>query len=183
MLTPNPALYPTRGWQYHLPDGCVLKASSRDRLIRALTDYRALNHLGAGEPDVDVDAQVCAAEPRLCRPRKRGIRASGPFTNKDVARACSAIVRAIGLGKAPKVADSIVKWRTAVCIECPHNRHPSITCAPCESRIAEATRLVRGHAPPIQGLASCAIFGHPNDLAVRLDVPSRTSAPANCWRH
>lgn len=81
----NRNLYPPDGYIFKDKDGVVHRGSNFGELFRKISAYRMRNRIPAGDPQAEVNAQLCKLFPGYCKsegserpkPRRTGCKTCG----------------------------------------------------------------------------------------------------------
>ncbi len=197
-------IIPAGGWHYFENDGTKIEGNSHSELIANVTSYRTHNNLPLGNPEADVDKQVCARQPAVCgigrvedddAPKKVY---GQPIKRRLVDRVATWLGnRYAKLGSIQTVSKEEAERRTSICVSCEKNQkdwRAQVTrdCAPCGDRIEVldtlSFKIRKGNQVTREkNLGACQHYGMELQTAVWMPEQAMQmrkhypNAPSNCW--
>lgn len=188
----NPNLHPKGGFKYVDPDNVTHMADDLASLIQVVTHYR--NRVGRplGNPQVEIEDQLCQRHPALCRvadaARRSGtVSQIGTPTPEQTALAIHTAFNIKQAGRYPGKLLGLTEAtaRAETCRECSHAVDWTVGCSPCMRSVAGLTDAALAPLPVIRSTRNkaCALAKDSLELAVWRDsVRKAKGAPAPCWR-
>ncbi len=176
------------GWPY-IENGRKILGGTFDELVKNLTNDRIANQVNLGNPEQDIEAQLCERFPANCF-------ASGPelpsppskartFRERVTAWAANRYSKA---GAITLVEQDEADRRAAICQECPANQNWKTHCQPCIESTERTLLLIRQNRKPSLAVLGCAIAGHDNTAACVLPEDALrhrnkylTELTPQCW--
>jgi hypothetical protein len=181
----NVNLFPKDGYVFKENDGSIHRSTKGWRdLIARVTIYRRVNNKPPGDPENEVHAQACAANPSYCSegnpPPPTPI--NGQSLKGAVLRWLSELRR--NKSKIELVKPEEAASRAGVCATCPFNVGLREGCAPCKTFVIEAQRDLLPGRKVDSRLNACDKLAVDLGVLVNLDEPpvKRDDLPNFCWK-
>jgi hypothetical protein len=200
-------IIPTDGWHFFDGDGTKVEGNSHDELVKNVIQYRISNNFPTGNPEVEVDTQICARQPSVCGAGYQEANFTDapaklygqPLKRRLIDRIAQWTAnRTSRLGAVHYVPAEEAQRRAAICAACPQNTltwksEATKDCAPCRERISaleiQSFKLKKGNQLPIEKrLGACRALGHINEVAIWLEEPQLrhrkyflNDTPSVCW--
>lgn len=175
--------YPPGGYRFTDNDGTHFEGTSVEDVAAKLREYRDVNNFPPGDPEVEVNEQLCERFPSLAVEVPEIIRDDRTI----VSRVCETLRgwnREMQMKRKPVMVDlSTAGTRADTCAGCRHNVNWHLLCTPCE---LASTSILEPYVSPnkpatrLKGRA-CEIAGDDLSVAVWLNGSS-IDTEANCWR-
>lgn len=189
MAKPIQGLIPPGGWHYQ--DGDVrIDAYSLDDLYKKVEEYRAENHLPAGDVRGDVDAFLCGNFPQNCHGVDMVVVTSVTPSTRESELLSDITTWAKNILNSDTrirfVSDDLAEARAKTCLNCNQNVNWRSGCGPCvKATEALSTSIRQGRdTKSSKVLGGCARMRHDNRAAIFFDKDQFSPAqnlPAKCW--
>lgn len=173
----NPNLHPPGGFRFVDARGVTHVGDTLEKLVSHLASYRKRNGFPVGDPQREVEEQICDTYPHLC---------GSSFNGRMLAsRVVSNLVEDVTRRGFMLVSPEEAKRRAAICAKCPMNVNWAEHCPPCKRKAKQfLPHLVRPNKP-YKRLIGRACHSAGDDLSVAvwlLEGRLVGGAPAECWR-
>lgn len=186
----NDGIYPKNGGYLFIEsDQSRHVGTSPGNLLLRVIAYRKRAGLPAGNPEVEIQEQICARNPGVCYESDRG---SMPTAMKKTASMkskvllwCSILMRRKQNGDLRYVSLQETHDRVNICAACPKNTAYPDGCSSCKKAIREyRTNLVPGRPMDTVRLHGCLVLGEDTGIATHLDEHrvANPELPNHCWR-
>ncbi len=187
--TLNPHVLPPNGFYFVDSDEVRFTAPTLAKLVTAITEYRAMNNIAAGDPRQEVVDFTCARYPSGCRSNAKPLKAVAehlPLVSR-VTRWLTIIIRGMSKQPGSYVSKLEANRRAAICLQCPHQANWLNQCPGCAAGMRRLSSSVRRgmEADGGEKLLGCGVLGEDTRTSVFLDklAPSaRPELPDFCWR-
>ena len=189
MAYPNASVVPPGGWHYYQGD-VKLEGYSLEVLYKTVENYRAENHLPAGDIIGDVNSYLCGRNPYYCYGGDSSVSVSVTTTSRsgELLQDITTWSKNILLSQKPirLVSDELAEARALTCQACPKNTQWKSGCGSCitaTERLCASIRQGRD-TRNTKALKGCSVMRHDNRAAVFFDKEHfevTSSVPDNCW--
>jgi hypothetical protein len=189
----NRHLHPQGGRWFRDEDGIVHKATSWPELAVKVKVYRERAGKPAGNPQAEIEAQVCARQSDYCQENPvaptRPMRAETPGNPKTstqrILRWLASVLNLRRAGRAKKVSREEARRRAEICARCPRQQKLSSVCGACNATRKSAAAVLLGNDKRVNSeLGGCRILHEDTSVSVHLVLEPVTNPelPENCWR-
>lgn len=186
----NPNLHPKGGFSFTDAEGVKHLADDLERLIEVVTHYRKRAQRPPGDPQTEIEDQLCRRHKALCR--------VGPVGQAEMPHPPGATIEQVSL--AIHVAYNIkqgehypggsverpeAEQRAAICAACPHAVNWTVGCRPCTKNVEGKTDTILFPRPVVESTRNmaCQLSKDSLELAVwRVNGRKVKTAPPACWR-
>lgn len=183
------------GWGWTFKDGPVMiTGHTFDDLVQNVGAWRIKNRRPMGDPEKEIEAQICELWPHFCTPEKgekmpppadKGVTA-GPTLIQRVSKWLSILGKSL-----PFVNQDEAERRAAICASCKKNELWETGCATCIQAARAELLKVRGGRSTTHDdkLQACIVSGIDNKTQVHIALSAlnvtesqKKHLPANCWK-
>lgn len=186
----NDGIYPKNGGYLFIEsDQSRHVGVSPGNLLLRVVAYRKRAGLPAGNPEVEIQEQICARNPGVCYESDKG---SMPAAMKKIASVKSRVLKWCSLlagrkqnGDLKFVTLQETHDRVNICAACPKNTVYPGGCSSCKKAIKEyRTSLVPGRPMDTVRLHACSVLGEDTGISTHLDEHrvANPELPNHCWR-
>lgn len=191
MAKPIDGLVPPGGWHYIQSD-VRLDGYSLDNLYNVVENYRAENHLPAGDVHGDVNSYICGNFPNNCHNvdhvSVNVTSVDAPTRQTELLQDITTWARNIltSQKQIKMVGAELAEARALTCLACPKNVQYRSGCHSCIvacDRLTASARQGRD-TTSTKKLKGCSVMRHDNRAAVFFDKSEFSvtdSVPQNCW--
>lgn len=182
-------MVPPGGWHYYDSDA-KLTSHSYEGLLKAVTDYRAENHLPIGDVEGDINSYICSNWPNFCHGVDMVVVTSiHPETKQqtllnDITIWAKNILNSKTANNL--VSDDLAEQRAKTCKSCQYNKNWRGGCGSCVSATERISASIRNGRDTRSSskLGGCELMRHDNRSAIFFDkskLSQATSLPEHCW--
>ena len=183
---------PNGGWKFRASPDVTLTAPLKSMLLDAIVRWRVENSVPVGSPEAELDAQLCAENPRFCHAEDRDYSVP-PDQNLLIERMAGWADRlksAMPAGGFRLASDSVTAARVSRCQGCPRDKPANPSCPACADALESVYSRMRNHRPrPANGGArACEVMSWDNFTAASLSreyvepvEDQKKFLPVHCW--
>lgn len=168
-------------------DGTRLKGDTWRELFENIRKYREINRLAPGDPEAEVNEQICARQPSFCgeqSPTVTIINAHSLTFNQRILQWFASLLALVRLHAVNFVPTEEANRRAAICSGCPKQLALNNSCGTCITSVDNARIAVLQSRNTHQNLLPCSVLDEDCATTVSLVLPPSDNPhlPANCWR-
>lgn len=168
-------------------DGTRHRGDTWRELFESIRKYREINSFDPGEPEREVNEQVCAKQPGLCGEHEDVVRVVNGHSltfNQLILQWLATTISSLRLHAIKFVPTEEASRRAKICAGCPKQLALNNSCGTCITSVTNARIGILEARNNYQNLLPCGMLNEDCAVSVSLELPPSTNPnlPANCWR-